>query len=60
MRPTITLRSRTLDDVTEDLVAIGLAALPDPWRLGVSFSPRADLVATLGVRHGTWRITPAE
>ncbi|MYX94130.1 hypothetical protein GT045_04750 [Streptomyces sp. SID486] len=49
-----------LGDVTEDLVAIELAALPAPWRLGVSFPRQADLVATLDVRHGTWRITPAE
>ncbi|MFG2715427.1 hypothetical protein ACGFX2_33480 [Streptomyces goshikiensis] len=49
-----------LGKVTEDLVAIRLAALPDPWRLGVSFPQQADLTATLDVRHGTWRITPAE
>lgn len=48
-----------LSHVAEDLVAIGLAALPDPWRLGVPF-PQADLTATLDVRLGTWRITPAE
>ncbi|WP_328792727.1 hypothetical protein [Streptomyces sp. NBC_00273] len=49
-----------LGTVTEDLVTIGLAALPDPWRLGISFPQQADLTATLDVRHGTWRITPAE
>ncbi|MGX1760553.1 hypothetical protein ACWIG5_27165 [Streptomyces lydicus] len=49
-----------LGNVTEDLVVIGLAALPDPWQLGVSFPRQADLTATLDVRHGTWRITPAE
>ncbi|MEV4192737.1 hypothetical protein [Streptomyces toxytricini] len=48
-----------LSHVTEDLVAIGLAALPDPWRLGTPF-PQADLTATLDVRDGTWRITPKE
>ncbi|MEU4878146.1 hypothetical protein [Streptomyces sp. NPDC021608] len=48
-----------LSHITEDLVAIGLAALPHPWRLGVPF-PQADLTATLDVRHGTWRITPKE
>ncbi|MFK0254678.1 hypothetical protein [Streptomyces sp. NPDC090445] len=49
-----------LGDVTEDLIAIKLAALPDPWRLGVSFPRHADLTATLDVRRGTWRIAPAE
>ncbi|MCX4808866.1 hypothetical protein OG594_46270 [Streptomyces sp. NBC_01214] len=49
-----------LGNVTEDLVTIRLAALPAPWRLGVSFPQQADLTATLDVRHGTWRITPAE
>lgn len=49
-----------LGKVTEDLVTIGLAALPDPWRLDVSFPEQADLTATLDVRHGTWRITPAK
>ncbi|MGW0754302.1 hypothetical protein [Streptomyces sp. NPDC002587] len=49
-----------LGNVTEDLVTIGLAALPDPWRLGVSFPQQAGLTATLDVRHGTWRISPAE
>ncbi|MCX5199755.1 hypothetical protein OOK31_38760 [Streptomyces sp. NBC_00249] len=48
-----------LGKVTEDLVTIGLAALPDPWRLGVSFPQQADLTATLDIRHGTWRITSA-
>ncbi|MGW2028151.1 hypothetical protein [Streptomyces decoyicus] len=49
-----------LGNVTEDLVAIGLAALPGPWQLDVSFPRQADLTATLDVRHGTWRVTPAE
>ncbi|KIF02421.1 hypothetical protein PL81_30055 [Streptomyces sp. RSD-27] len=49
-----------LGDVSEDLVTIGLAALPEPWRLGDSFPGRADLTATLDVRHGTWRIAPAQ
>ncbi|MEW1635347.1 hypothetical protein AB0469_14855 [Streptomyces sp. NPDC093801] len=49
-----------LGNVTEDLVTIGLAALPGPWRLGISFPQQADLTATLDVRHGTWRITPAD
>nr|WP_308432098.1 IS30 family transposase [Streptomyces cinnamoneus] len=49
-----------LGNVTEDLVTIGLAALPDRWQLGVSFPQQADLTATLDQRHGTWRITPAE
>ncbi|MFG2986469.1 hypothetical protein ACGFYQ_35360 [Streptomyces sp. NPDC048258] len=48
-----------LGTVTEEQVTIGLAALPDPWRLGVPFPQRADLTATLDVRHGTWRIAPA-
>ncbi|MET9608280.1 hypothetical protein ABZZ17_25010 [Streptomyces sp. NPDC006512] len=47
----------TLAGVTEDLVAIKLAALPEPWRLNVSFPRQAHLTATLDVRHGTWRIT---
>ncbi|THA50126.1 hypothetical protein [Streptomyces sp. A1136] len=47
-----------LSDVTGDLVTIGLAARPDPWRLGDSFPQQADLTATLDVRHGTWQITP--
>lgn len=46
--------------VTEDLVTIGLAALPDPWRLGILLPHQSDLTATLDVRHGTWRITPTE
>lgn len=49
-----------LGDVTEDLVAIRLAALPDPWRLGDPFPQQADLTATLDVRHGSWRITAAQ
>ncbi|MEU4356194.1 hypothetical protein [Streptomyces virginiae] len=49
-----------LGNVTEDLVTIRLAALPGPWRLGVSFPEQADLTVTLDVRHGTWRISPAE
>ncbi|WP_405817079.1 hypothetical protein OG241_21080 [Streptomyces sp. NBC_01390] len=49
-----------LGDVTKDLVTVRLAALPGPWRLGVSFPERADLTATLDVRHDTWRISPAE
>lgn len=48
-----------LGAVTNDLVTIGLAALPEPWRLGVPFPHRADLLATLDVLHGTWRITAA-
>ncbi|MFI1650932.1 hypothetical protein ACH4XT_28870 [Streptomyces avidinii] len=32
-----------LGNVTGDLVTIGLAALPDPWRLGVPFPRQADL-----------------
>ncbi|MFZ3492950.1 hypothetical protein ACODT5_06895 [Streptomyces sp. 5.8] len=48
-----------LDTATEDLVTIALAALPEPWRLNVPFPQRADLTATLDVRHGTWRIAPA-
>ncbi|MFD5411905.1 hypothetical protein [Streptomyces nojiriensis] len=48
-----------LGEVTGDLVAIELAALPAPWRLGVAFPPRADLTATLDVRGGTWRIAAA-
>ncbi|MEV7546607.1 hypothetical protein [Streptomyces sp. NPDC089915] len=46
-----------LDEVTEDLVAVKLAALPEPWRLNVSFPRHADLIATLDVPRGTWRIT---
>ncbi|MFD3937736.1 hypothetical protein ACFWSP_22140 [Streptomyces sp. NPDC058618] len=49
-----------LGNVTEDLVTIGLAALEDPWRLGLSFPQQADLTAMLDVCHGTWRIAPAE
>ncbi|MFD9476909.1 hypothetical protein [Streptomyces nojiriensis] len=49
-----------LGEVTEDLVTVGLAVLPGPWRLDVPFPQRADLTATLDVRGGTWRITPAE
>lgn len=49
-----------LGNVTEDLVTVELAALPDPWRLAVPFPQQADLTVTLDVRHGTWRITPAE
>ncbi|MET9418512.1 hypothetical protein ABZY03_30845 [Streptomyces klenkii] len=49
-----------LREVTEDLVTIELAALPDPWHLGVSFPQQADLAVTLDVRLGTWRITPTE
>ncbi|WP_405827291.1 MULTISPECIES: hypothetical protein [unclassified Streptomyces] len=49
-----------LGNVTEDLVPIRLAALPGPWRLGVSFPQQTDLTATLDVRHGTWQISPAE
>lgn len=44
-----------LDTVTEELVTIRLAALPEPWRLDVPFPQRADLTVTLDVRHGTWR-----
>ncbi|MET7529877.1 hypothetical protein [Streptomyces goshikiensis] len=43
----------------EELVTIELAALPEPWQLGVPFPKQADLTATLDVRHGTWRIAPA-
>ncbi|MFI9046107.1 hypothetical protein [Streptomyces sp. NPDC053427] len=49
-----------LGKVTEDQVSIELAALPDPWQLGVSFPQQADLTATLDVRHSTWQIAPAE
>ncbi|MFE7385548.1 hypothetical protein ACFU9F_34905 [Streptomyces zhihengii] len=49
-----------LADVTEELVVIGLAALPEPWRLGVPFPARADLVAALDVRRGNWRLTAAK
>ncbi|MEU8941967.1 hypothetical protein AB0C97_28435 [Streptomyces goshikiensis] len=48
-----------LGGVSEELVTIELAALPEPWRLGVPFAKRADLTATLDVRHGTWRIASA-
>ncbi|MFJ8165844.1 hypothetical protein ACIRBY_33680 [Streptomyces sp. NPDC096136] len=48
-----------LDDVTEDLVAIRLAALPEPWRLGLPFPQHADLTATLDLRRGSWRLTAA-
>ncbi|MFE9636115.1 hypothetical protein [Streptomyces sp. NPDC006463] len=48
-----------LGTVTEELVTIRLAALPDRWRLNVPFPEHADLTATLDVRHGTWRIAPA-
>ncbi|MFA7767873.1 hypothetical protein [Streptomyces sp. NRRL S-448] len=48
-----------LGEVTGDLVTIGLAVLPGPWRLDVAFPQRADLTAVLDVRSGTWRITPA-
>ncbi|MGW6983453.1 hypothetical protein ACWGE1_29115 [Streptomyces sp. NPDC054932] len=48
-----------LGAVTGERVTIGLAALPAPWRLSVPFPQRADLTATLDVRHGTWRIAPA-
>ncbi|MFJ5026163.1 hypothetical protein [Streptomyces goshikiensis] len=49
-----------LVNITEDLVTIGLAALPDPWRLGVTFPQQADLTVTLDARHGTWRIPPTQ
>ncbi|MFE6909584.1 hypothetical protein [Streptomyces erythrochromogenes] len=49
-----------LGEVTEDLVTIGLAALPRPWRLGVAFPQRADFTASFDVRSGMWRIMPAE
>ncbi|MER5885436.1 hypothetical protein ABT160_16530 [Streptomyces sp. NPDC001941] len=48
-----------LGNVTQDLVTIALAVLPDPWHLGVSFPRQADLTVTLDVRHGTWRIASA-
>ncbi|MFI5982849.1 hypothetical protein ACIBEA_18460 [Streptomyces sp. NPDC051555] len=41
---------------TEPLIAIDLAALPAPWRLGEPFPGRADFTATLDVRRGTWRL----
>ncbi|MET3986262.1 hypothetical protein [Streptomyces sp. PvR034] len=40
----------------EQLIAIDLAALPAPWRLGEPFPRRADVTATLDVRRGTWRL----
>ncbi|MEV6682772.1 hypothetical protein AB0N09_38800 [Streptomyces erythrochromogenes] len=49
-----------LGEVTEDLVTIGLAALPRPWRLGTAFPQRADFTAAFDVRSGTWRIVPAQ
>ncbi|MEV7417220.1 hypothetical protein [Streptomyces sp. NPDC089919] len=48
------------DTVTEDLVSIGLTALPSPWRLDDPMPPRADLHAVLDVRNGTWRIATPE
>ncbi|MFD6936597.1 hypothetical protein ACFWAP_10650 [Streptomyces goshikiensis] len=48
-----------LGEAGEELVTIELAALPEPWRLSVPFPKRADLTATLDVRHGTWRIDSA-
>ncbi|MFE5678752.1 hypothetical protein ACFQ7B_10515 [Streptomyces erythrochromogenes] len=47
-------------EVTEDLVTIEPAALPQPWRPNVAFPQRADFTAALGVRSGTWRIAPAK
>ncbi|MFJ7205425.1 hypothetical protein ACIQWR_18005 [Streptomyces sp. NPDC098789] len=41
---------------TERLIAIDLAALPAPWRLGEPFPGRVDFTATLDVRRGTWRL----
>ncbi|WP_329404259.1 hypothetical protein [Streptomyces melanogenes] len=49
-----------LGEVSEELVTVELAALPDGWRLDVPFPKRSDLTATLDVRHGTWRIAPAD
>ncbi|MER5811543.1 hypothetical protein ABT143_25725 [Streptomyces sp. NPDC002033] len=44
-----------LGTVTEELVTIELAALPERWRLDVAFPARRDVTVTLDVRHGTWR-----
>lgn len=49
-----------LGEVTGDLVTIKLAALPARWRLAVAFPQRADLMATLDVHSGAWRIAPAQ